>query len=176
MDDQRRRRNRRRGEHAECIHCSLSFHPVKHFTTGEGGAVLFADEVRAANARSFRSHGITRDALSLERNDGPWWYEQHELGFNYRLPDILAALGMSQLPTLPARGCAAAREIADAYRRRLHSHPSISLPPVPTDRFHAYPTCFPCSAMIDGWPSKSWLMQAYVRRFTISPSTRSLIS
>jgi perosamine synthetase len=67
--------------------CCFSFHPVKHITTGEGGAVTTNDEGLARALRRFRSHGITKDSGVLERNDGPWYYEQHDLGFNYRLTD-----------------------------------------------------------------------------------------
>ncbi|MGH2444661.1 MAG: UDP-4-amino-4,6-dideoxy-N-acetyl-beta-L-altrosamine transaminase [Candidatus Limnocylindria bacterium] len=81
---------------------ALSFHPVKPITTAEGGAVLTGDSALAATAARFRTHGITRDAEVMGRNDGPWFYEQHDLGFNYRLTDILAALGTSQLRHLEA--------------------------------------------------------------------------
>src|SRR5690606_5787561 len=65
---------------------SLSFHPVKPVTTAEGGAVMTSDAQISARARLFRTHGITRDTTQLEDLDqGPWWYEQHHLGFNYRL-------------------------------------------------------------------------------------------
>jgi UDP-4-amino-4,6-dideoxy-N-acetyl-beta-L-altrosamine transaminase len=77
--------------------CCFSFHPVKHITTGEGGAVTTNDESLARALRRFRSHGITKD---VEGNHGPWYYEQHDLGFNYRLTDFQCALGISQLARL----------------------------------------------------------------------------
>lgn len=79
----------------------FSFHPVKIITTGEGGAALTNDPGLAARMALLRSHGITRDA-AVFRNDylGPWQYEQHELGFNYRMTDLQAALGSSQLRRL----------------------------------------------------------------------------
>lgn len=79
----------------------LSFHPVKHLTTGEGGAVLTADAALARDLREFRSHGITRDETRLRRMDGPWYHEMQHLGFNYRLTDVQSALGTSQLRRLP---------------------------------------------------------------------------
>ncbi|TAM54056.1 MAG: UDP-4-amino-4,6-dideoxy-N-acetyl-beta-L-altrosamine transaminase [Paraburkholderia sp.] len=79
----------------------FSFHPVKIVTTGEGGAVLTNDDALCARLQSLRSHGITRDPAAMEReSDGPWYYEMVELGFNYRMTDIQAALGLSQLARL----------------------------------------------------------------------------
>jgi UDP-4-amino-4,6-dideoxy-N-acetyl-beta-L-altrosamine transaminase len=79
----------------------FSFHPVKIITTGEGGMVLTNDPEIAYKVALFRSHGITRDAQRLiHQPDGPWYYEQLELGYNYRMTDIQAALGLSQLQQL----------------------------------------------------------------------------
>ncbi|GGF52208.1 UDP-4-amino-4,6-dideoxy-N-acetyl-beta-L-altrosamine transaminase [Alteromonas lipolytica] len=80
----------------------LSFHPVKSITSAEGGAVLTNDEDLAAMLRCYASHGITRDPAMLgdEHQDEPWFYAQFELGFNYRLSDVHAALGRSQLKHL----------------------------------------------------------------------------
>lgn len=73
--------------------CVFSFHPVKIVTTGEGGAALTNDFVLAERLRLLRSHGITRDAALFEQpEDGGWYYEQQELGFNYRMTDLQAAL------------------------------------------------------------------------------------
>lgn len=74
----------------------LSFHPVKHITTGEGGMVLTNDEELHRKLLLFKSHGITKDPSQLSHNDGGWYYEMQSLGYNYRLPDINAALGTSQ--------------------------------------------------------------------------------
>ncbi|HSI82176.1 MAG TPA: aminotransferase class I/II-fold pyridoxal phosphate-dependent enzyme, partial [Candidatus Methylacidiphilales bacterium] len=79
----------------------FSFHPVKIMTTGEGGMVLTQDGELAARIRRMSTHGITRQADLLTQNDGPWYYEQLELGYHYRLTDIQAALGRSQLKRLP---------------------------------------------------------------------------
>lgn len=79
----------------------FSFHPVKAITTAEGGMVLTNDGELARKMALFRSHGITRDPLQMTHKiDGPWSYQQIELGFNYRMSDLQAALGMSQLSRL----------------------------------------------------------------------------
>ena len=76
----------------------FSFHPVKIITTGEGGAVLTNDEKLCGKVQQFRSHGITRNPIEMSKPlDGPWYYEQIDLGFNYRMTDLQAALGISQL-------------------------------------------------------------------------------
>ena len=78
----------------------FSFHPVKIITTGEGGAAVTNDKSIAEKMRLLRSHGVTRDENQLIENHGPWYYEQQLLGFNYRLTDIQASLGLSQLNKL----------------------------------------------------------------------------
>lgn len=79
----------------------FSFHPVKSLTTGEGGMALTRDAALADRMRLLRSHGITRDEAAMTHaSDGPWYYEQVALGFNYRLTDLQAALGISQLARL----------------------------------------------------------------------------
>lgn len=78
----------------------LSFHPVKSITTAEGGAVLCNEPQLSERIVSFAKHGITRDEMKLTEQQGPWYYEQQDLGFNYRLSDLHAALGLSQLKRL----------------------------------------------------------------------------
>lgn len=79
----------------------FSFHPVKTITTGEGGMAMTNDAVLAGRMRSLRSHGITRDPSGMtSAAEGPWYYEQIDLGFNYRMTDVQAALGVSQLTRL----------------------------------------------------------------------------
>lgn len=79
----------------------FSFHPVKIVTTAEGGMALTKEEGQARHMHRLRSHGITRDAADLTRAaDGPWHYEQVDLGFNYRMTDLQAALGVSQMRRL----------------------------------------------------------------------------
>lgn len=75
----------------------FSFHPVKTITTDEGGAITTNNKELYEKLLSLRSHGMTKNADKLTKNDGSWYYEMQELGFNYRLTDIQAALGISQL-------------------------------------------------------------------------------
>lgn len=114
----------------------FSFHPVKPITTGEGGAVTTNDDELARLLRQFRSHGITRDTAELtgladeDAADGtppPWYYEQHELGLNYRMTDLQAALGTSQMAKLD-RYLARRREIATHYDRAWAGLPHLSIP------------------------------------------------
>jgi len=79
---------------------TFSFHPVKQITTGEGGAITTNDENLYEKLSMFRAHGITRNSSKLNKNEGPWYYEQQFLGYNYRITDIQAALGISQLSKL----------------------------------------------------------------------------
>lgn len=93
----------------------LSFHPVKQITTCEGGAILTDDEMLYRRLKMLRSHGITKDEALLEDTSTlPWGYEQQLLGFNYRLPDVQCALGISQLKRLD-QFIARRHEIAKAY-------------------------------------------------------------
>jgi len=81
----------------------FSFHPVKIITTGEGGMAMTNSAGLAERMELLRSHGITRDPSRMLREpDGPWYYQQIELGFNYRMTDIQAALGISQLERVDA--------------------------------------------------------------------------
>ncbi len=81
----------------------FSFHPVKIITTAEGGMALTNDNIAAEKMTLLRSHGITRNPERMTReSDGPWYYQQLELGFNYRMTDMQAALGISQMNRLDA--------------------------------------------------------------------------
>jgi UDP-4-amino-4,6-dideoxy-N-acetyl-beta-L-altrosamine transaminase len=124
-----------------CSHSDMtvfSFHPVKVITTGEGGVVTTRSKALADRLRLFRSHGLTKDAQTLERDEGGWWQEQHVLGFNYRLTDIQAALGRSQLRKLD-RFVERRNEVAARYRELLAGVESIELPPeAPSGSRHAY--------------------------------------
>lgn len=100
---------------------TFSFHPVKPITTGEGGAVMTNDPELARRLRLLRNHGIERDPSLFVGEDGIengerrlWFYEQQMLGFNYRITDLQAALGLSQLAKLP-RYLKRRREIARYY-------------------------------------------------------------
>ena len=103
----------------------FSFHPVKMITTGEGGMALTNNEEYAKKMNLFRSHGISRDSNILEKNDLPkYYYEQHSLGYNYRMTDIHAALGISQLRKidmfLEARNRIASRYDSELKELPLH--------------------------------------------------------
>jgi perosamine synthetase len=117
----------------------LSFHPVKHITTGEGGAVLTNDDALAARLRRLRTHGIEKPAPgSAGAAEGGWFYEQVELGFHYRLTDIQAALGGSQLARLPGF-LARRRELARRYAQVLSAPPFDRVLRAPLfDPAHAY--------------------------------------
>jgi dTDP-4-amino-4,6-dideoxygalactose transaminase len=110
------------GEHPEVDATLLSFHPVKHITTGEGGAILTADAGLAERLRRLRSHGLDPDSelppFAGQGRRSPWFTPMTELGFNYRLTDVQAALGASQLGKLPDF-LAARREIALRYLAEL---------------------------------------------------------
>jgi len=118
----------------------FSFHPVKVITTGEGGMALTNDEELAARMSMLRSHGITRDPVKLTHTpEGLWYYEQQSLGFNYRMTDLQAALGLGQLRRL---GDFVERRnaLAQRYDRLLEDLP-LQLPTVHAQNrsaFHLY--------------------------------------
>jgi UDP-4-amino-4,6-dideoxy-N-acetyl-beta-L-altrosamine transaminase len=92
----------------------FSFHPVKHIATGEGGMITTNDVKLYHKLLKLRTHGITKDPALLESNDGGWYYEMQDLGFNYRMPDVLCALGISQLKRADV-GLVKRKEIARKY-------------------------------------------------------------
>ena len=105
----------------------FSFHPVKIITTAEGGMVTTNNKIWAENLRYFRTHGIIKDrSLLNNKEEGPWYYEQHSLGFNYRLNDIQAALGSSQLKRVDLY-VTKRNEIANKYRIELSDLPIKTL-------------------------------------------------
>lgn len=101
----------------------FSFHPVKHITTGEGGMVVTDNPDFAVKLRAFRNHGITTDHREREVS-GSWFYEMAELGYNYRLPDINCALGLSQLKKLD-KFVARRRQIAALYDSAFADMPAL---------------------------------------------------
>lgn len=103
----------------------FSFHPIKIITTAEGGVATTNNSVLAAKMQRLRSHGITRDeSLMTEPSHGDWYYQQLELGFNYRMSDLHAALGLSQLKRL-TEFVYKRKEIAEIYNQQLSELPII---------------------------------------------------
>jgi UDP-4-amino-4,6-dideoxy-N-acetyl-beta-L-altrosamine transaminase len=129
-----------------CQHSSVavfSFHPVKIVTTGEGGMAVTNDTELARQMRCLRSHGITRDAaqMSVEPH-GPWYYEQADLGYNYRMTDIQAALGESQMTRID-EFVEKRHQLARRYDVQLLDLPLV-LPwqnPDSRSAYHLYPVC-----------------------------------
>lgn len=105
----------------------LSFHPVKHITTGEGGMVLTNDKELYKRLVLFHTHGITREPELLTRQEGGWYYEQLELGYNYRITDFQCALGITQLAKLPMF-LEKRREIAAYYNHAFTGVPKLTIP------------------------------------------------
>ena len=106
---------------------TFSFHPVKTITGGEGGAVLTNNEEYYKKLLLYRAHGITRDETQMEHSsDGPWYYEQIALGYNYRMTDIQAALLISQLDKLPMFS-ARRKEIVAKYDEAFSKLPQIAV-------------------------------------------------
>ncbi|WP_456055851.1 UDP-4-amino-4,6-dideoxy-N-acetyl-beta-L-altrosamine transaminase [Agathobacter sp.] len=106
---------------------TFSFHPVKPITTGEGGMIVTDNEEFYKKMALFRSHGITRDASMMTRNDGPWFYQQFDLGYNYRITDIQCALGCSQMKKLD-RFLARRKEIVARYNEAFAECDNIITP------------------------------------------------
>lgn len=104
----------------------FSFHPVKHIATGEGGMITTNSRELYEKVLLLRTHGITKNPDLLLKNEGGWYYEMQELGYNYRMPDILTALGISQLDRAEA-GIKRRREIAQVYDEGFRNHPAITI-------------------------------------------------
>lgn len=120
----------------------FSFHPVKLITTGEGGMVVTNNSTYFDILTSFRTHGMVKDEKLLDKKEiGPWYHEMQTLGYNYRLTDIQAALGLSQISR--ARTFHSKRSnIAIWYMEQLKNTGGISIVPVPADRvsgWHLFP-------------------------------------
>lgn len=117
----------------------LSFHPVKHVTTGEGGMILTNDEKYYKKLILFRSHGITKNSDDMENRleNSPWYYEMQELGYNYRLTDLQCALGISQMKKLDA-SIKRRNIIADTYAGELSGVQWLTTPGENKNKRHSY--------------------------------------
>lgn len=115
----------------------FSFHPVKHIATGEGGAITTNNIELHKKVQLYRTHGITKEAELLNENHGAWYYEMQELGFNYRITDFQAALGISQL-SRANQGIERRNEIAKKYNEAFSKIEKINTPYVEDNIFHAY--------------------------------------
>ncbi len=117
---------------------TFSFHPVKHITTGEGGAITTHNVEWAAKMRYFRNHGITTDHHQREKS-GSWFYEMQMLGYNYRITDFQCVLGKSQLQRLPA-SVQRRQALAQQYDAAFATMPEITLlKPSAGHAYHLYP-------------------------------------
>jgi perosamine synthetase len=125
----------------------FSFHPVKHITTAEGGMVATNDPKFAEILRRFRNHGISSDARQRQ-SAGHWYYEMVSLGFNYRLPDVLCALGIQQLKKIDAN-LARRRDIAAQYTAAFQGVPGL-LPPTVRPRINPAWHLYPIRLNLDG--------------------------
>lgn len=118
----------------------FSFHPVKHITTGEGGLIATDNEEYWQKLLQFRTHGITRDAAKLKGSRDHWYYEMQFLGYNYRLTDIQAALGLSQLKRL-SEFIVRRREYAGMYTSAFRNLEGVLCPsetPISSSSWHLY--------------------------------------
>ncbi|ALW85913.1 UDP-4-amino-4,6-dideoxy-N-acetyl-beta-L-altrosamine transaminase [Hymenobacter sedentarius] len=118
----------------------FSFHPVKHIATGEGGMITTNSEPLFHHLLRLRTHGITRDPADLKREpDGGWYMEMQELGYNYRLPDLNCALGLSQLARAD-EGLARRRALAARYDAAFAPVPGVRVlaPGRPGHAYHLY--------------------------------------
>lgn len=102
----------------------FSFHPVKHIACGEGGMITTNNEELYKKILMLRTHGITKDPSLMHNNDGGWYYEMQELGYNYRLTDFQAALGTSQLKRAD-EGLKRRKEIATTYHGAFKNNAKI---------------------------------------------------
>lgn len=117
--------------------CVFSFHAVKNMTAGEGGAVVTNNKEWYHVLRELRSHGLTRDTSRMEKHEGRWWYEQHRLGFNYRITDYQAMLLASQLSDLDMF-VRRKRSIAKRYTEAFSGLPHVRLPAEEDYAFSSY--------------------------------------
>lgn len=117
---------------------SLSFHAVKHITTGEGGAILSNNKLTDSKIKILRSHGVVR-----KKANAPWFYEMKYLGYNYRLTDFQSVLGISQLRKLP-KFISRRKKIAKIYDEQFYNIKNVFIPKIKKGMghaYHLYPLC-----------------------------------
>lgn len=118
----------------------LSFHAVKHITTGEGGMVLTNNKELFVKLKIFRTHGITKNLKNMHINDGAWYYEMQQLGYNYRITDFQCALGISQFKKLKGF-IKRRREIVKKYNQAFKDYDELIIPfekPNVKSSYHLY--------------------------------------
>ncbi|MES2131543.1 MAG: UDP-4-amino-4,6-dideoxy-N-acetyl-beta-L-altrosamine transaminase [Bacteroidota bacterium] len=115
----------------------FSFHPVKHIATGEGGMITTNSKVLYDKLCLYRTHGITKNPDLMTQNDGGWYYQMMELGYNYRMPDMLCALGITQLKRAD-EGIARRREIAKKYNTAFANEINIKIQNPEIQEGHAF--------------------------------------
>lgn len=135
IDSKGERKKSGNGEFADIS--IFSFHPVKHIATGEGGMATTNSPELYKKLCFYRTHGITKDPELLNKNDGGWYYEMQDLGFNYRLTDFQSALGISQLKRAD-KGLQRRNEIAAKYDEAFKGIPEIKTPHRDEDIYHAF--------------------------------------
>lgn len=129
--------NRRYSGDGHCADLAIfSFHPVKHIACGEGGMVTGNNEKLMEKLRLLRTHGITKDPLKMNEHHGGWYMEMQELGYNYRMPDVLCALGSSQL-SRAEEGMERRQQIARRYNEAF-ANTGLKFTEVPAGIRHAY--------------------------------------
>jgi perosamine synthetase len=138
----------------------FSFHPLKHVTSAEGGMIVTDNDAYYQKLLLFRSHGITKEPEILLQNEGPWYYEMQDLGYHYRMTDLQAALGTSQMGRLDSF-IARRREIAALYTEAFRDISGITVPyqhPEAHSSWHLYVLRFDTNEYPAG---RKELFQAY---------------
>jgi UDP-4-amino-4,6-dideoxy-N-acetyl-beta-L-altrosamine transaminase len=133
IDSEGKKQNCGNGNYADLA--IFSFHPVKHIACGEGGMITTNNKYLYERLLLLRTHGITKDPLLMNENHGGWYYEMQELGYNYRISDINAALGNSQLSRIELN-LNRRREIAKRYEEAFIGNKNIKI--LPFSENHAY--------------------------------------
>lgn len=134
MDSQGDQQNCGNGTFADLA--IFSFHPVKHIASGEGGMVTTNNNELYQKLLRLRTHGITKNPELLQENHGGWYYEMHDLGYNYRITDFQASLGLSQL-TRAEKGLVKRKEIAQKYDNAFEGS-GLKLQKRAQDHFNAF--------------------------------------